>query len=155
MKESEAQRDVRITRAGYPHITDPIQLAVEAIERDICDRRGLKSDWASIDEGIREDDIKPKWVEIIKEAIKGSPDILLTVKIISYRDLEDAVFTLGMALSRFGKGTDYTVYQKGGPGGQDSYAGLPHGCRFADSILEPHLELIMKIKSMREKEKPQ
>lgn len=44
------------------------KLAVETIVEDLCDRRGLKSEWGQIDEEIKEE-IKKVWVKIINLAI--------------------------------------------------------------------------------------
>jgi hypothetical protein len=41
-------------------------LAVHAIECDICDRGGIKHEWSSIDEHIKED-IRETWKVILKE----------------------------------------------------------------------------------------
>jgi hypothetical protein len=64
-----AKRAVEIVKQRT-RLKDPAKIAVAAIEYDLSDRRGLKHDWQSIDEEIRENDIKPSWAAIIKEALK-------------------------------------------------------------------------------------
>jgi hypothetical protein len=62
-----ALRSVKIATDSFP--ISPYLLAVEAIEHDIRDRRGLKNEWSAIDPSIR-NDIKETWLEIIKECYR-------------------------------------------------------------------------------------
>jgi hypothetical protein len=48
--------------------TDPIKVAVDALEADICDRRGLKHEWAQISDAVK-DDIREMWEEIIRQSL--------------------------------------------------------------------------------------
>ena len=45
---------------------DFAQKVAHAIEMDISDRRGLKSEWCQIDDDIQEE-IRDRWAEIIRE----------------------------------------------------------------------------------------
>lgn len=63
-----AKRNVTVTRKRKPKLTG-IELAVEALEYDICDRRGLKSEWQAIDPEIISE-IKAVWIETIALALK-------------------------------------------------------------------------------------
>lgn len=44
---------------------------VRAIERDICDRRGLRHEWERIDEDIQQE-IRDTWRKIVLAALKES-----------------------------------------------------------------------------------
>lgn len=65
---NHAKHTIKWTKKYNPKLSG-VKLAVAAIERDICDRRGLKHEWQSI-EGEIVDEIKSVWEEIITEAIK-------------------------------------------------------------------------------------
>jgi hypothetical protein len=60
----------RARRSGEPLglINPPIELAVEAIIADICDRRGLKNEWYGIDADVQ-GEIKHVWGIIIEDAL--------------------------------------------------------------------------------------
>ena len=49
---------------------DPIALAVDALVMDISDRRGLKQEWANIDEVIQQE-ITCMWDTIIRQCINS------------------------------------------------------------------------------------
>lgn len=65
-----AKRSVKIARARLGESYGKLDLIIEAIEADICDRRGLKSVWCSIDQKVLDEDIKPTWKNIIQEVIR-------------------------------------------------------------------------------------
>ncbi len=64
---NEVDRDIIKARSAIR--VDPIELAVEAIEVDISDRKSLKSAWLEIDDAVKSD-IKAKWKAIIKRCIQ-------------------------------------------------------------------------------------
>lgn len=54
---------------GGPHpAPDLAQRVVDAIERDISDRRGLRQQWEKIDNDTQ-DDIRDEWARIIREEL--------------------------------------------------------------------------------------
>jgi hypothetical protein len=68
----------RIDRPGLmgcqddPHPAPTIsQRIVAAIEFDLTDRRGLKAEWAKIDEDTR-DEIRDEWAKVVRSALRGS-----------------------------------------------------------------------------------
>jgi hypothetical protein len=70
MLETTEERLIRRAKEYNKELRGPAEIAVAAIELDICDRRGLKHEWAEIDDDIVENDIKPAWVAIINAAFK-------------------------------------------------------------------------------------
>lgn len=68
-EKSRAERDIRLAVRDNPDLRGKAEIAVAAIERDICDRRGLKSIWGDIDPDIVEE-IKAYWTEIIETSFK-------------------------------------------------------------------------------------
>lgn len=68
--ETKAERLIRRAKENNLALRGAAETAVAAIELDICDRRGLKSEWAEISESVIEEDIKPAWIEIINASFK-------------------------------------------------------------------------------------
>lgn len=63
---SDAKRSIELAKRIFK--PNPLDLMVEAIECDICDRSGLKREWAKIDDDIKKE-IKDTWKEIITECL--------------------------------------------------------------------------------------
>ena len=67
--ERDATRALE-TCMKYKKYIDPIELAIDGIEYDLLDRRGLKNVWRQIDNDVKEE-IKQAWVKILSIALEG------------------------------------------------------------------------------------
>lgn len=63
--EEKAKHMIEIAKKYGRKNGDPISLAVDAIVADISDRRGLKGEWAAIEDEIRME-IRGTWEAIIR-----------------------------------------------------------------------------------------
>jgi len=67
--DEDAKHTIEIAKKyGRKIADDPIALAVDALVMDLSDRRGLKQEWANIDEHIQEE-IMGMWDAIIHRCI--------------------------------------------------------------------------------------
>ncbi len=41
----------------------------ERLEKDICDRKGLKHEWTAIDNDVMSEELRPAWEKIISEEV--------------------------------------------------------------------------------------
>lgn len=64
-----AKYTLKITKKHLPRKRNKVDIIVNAIEFDICDRKGLNHEWGRIDPQIAKE-IKLTWKYIIQEGLK-------------------------------------------------------------------------------------